>query len=182
MNRIVIITASLSAAFCQISFSGCDTATSPQATANLDTPDHGHGHDHSDETGHEDHADHGHHQHVAPHGGRLIELGRDHRYHAEIVNRHADRTVNIYMLDGNLKGIKIDADIMQLTLFSNDTNETFDASPDRDSKGDAALFVIDNEIALEMIETKGMQGKIRVNLEGQPYTGSFNAHGNGHQH
>ena len=78
---------------------GCDQTTTDK-TGNVDTNnevDPHAGHDHGDD-GHDESA----HDHSPKHGGHLIEIGRNHEYHAELVDDHKTESITIYMMDSHM--------------------------------------------------------------------------------
>lgn len=180
MHYILSITAALAMLFCTVVFSGCDSSMPPQDAATTDSSANDHGHDHTAQSDLHDDADHGHHNHAAPHGGQVVELGHDHRLHAEIVDDHDNESIAIYMLDGDLKPLQIDATTISLILIVGDNAETFEAAAQESSNVEEAFFVIDDASAFELIETAGVQGKLRVTIEGQPYSGTFDGHDHDH--
>ena len=163
------------AAICVVSLSSC----SPPVKAPPHPPaaDGDHGHDHSD-ADHDEHGDHGHGGHTAPHGGTLIELGREHAYHAELTDDHATDTVTIYLLDGDLKPISTEQTSVTLALTADGKTESYDL------KGEGSEFSASSPEMLEMLEADGATGKLRVTIDDKPLTGSFDheEHEHGHDH
>ena len=181
MKRLSNIAAAIAVTCVCFSTLGCEQPTASKApeTSGANTEDHGHDHDGE---GHEDHeSDDAHapgedHGHVAPHGGRIIELGRDHKYHAEITDDHDDESITVYMLDGDLKDLKIDSETISLTLISGDDSKTFEMTDAKQKSGEGSSFVIKDKAAFALIETDGVEGKLRVNIAGKPYNGVFEDH------
>ncbi len=156
---------------------GCDEPSTPQTStqSTSDSSDHGHGHEHGDEDhqSHQSHDDHGHGSHVSPRGGQIIELGRSHKYHAEMIDNHDDNSITVFILDGELKNLKIDAPTISLTLISGDQSKTFELESAGKPNDQGASFTVKDHAAFEMIETEGTEGKLRVSIDGKPYTGTF---------
>ena len=161
------------AATCAISMTSCTPPPKAPPHPAASEDDH-EGHDHS-EAGHDEH---GHAEHVAPNGGHLIELGRDHAYHAELTDDHSTDTVTIYMLDGDLKTMPTQQTSVQLVLTADGKTESFEL------KGDGSEFSASSSEMLEMLEADGATGKLRVTIDGKPMTGSFEheEHDHGHNH
>ena len=162
MKRIAVIAATLAVAVFQTSFHGCQRPTTPES-ATTSTNDHGH--DHASESSHAHDADHGHghgHGRSSTRGGQIVDLGRDHQFH--------DESITVYMLDSDLKDLEIDAPSISLTLMLGEEIKTFKLIA---AEGDGSYFTIKDEMAFEMIETDGTEGKLRVEIDGKPFTGSF---------
>ncbi|MDB4766859.1 hypothetical protein OAG71_04145 [bacterium] len=163
--------------FC-FSTTGCDQPTSPDgsATINANTEDHGHDHDGESHEGHESedtHAAGDDHGHVAPHGGQIIELGREHEYHAEIVDQHDSESITVYMLDGDLKDIKVDSETISITLISGEDSKTFEMTDAGQEGDEGSSFMTKDAAAFALMETENSEGKIRVRIDGKSYTGTF---------
>lgn len=180
MTRLSIIAAIAIACF-SFSFSGCDQ---PKPTANpaTSTDDHGHSHDGQTHQGHEDHEDHGHdHSSTdSPHGGQIIDLGRDHEYHAELTDDHDSESITIYILDGKMESHQIKSDSISLTLISGDDAQTFELASQEQTAGGHSSFTLSDEAAFDMLEAEGTEGKLRVEIDGKPFTGSFDHHHHDH--
>lgn len=131
-----------------------------------------HGHDHGSD-GHEGH-DHAHADHAAPHGGHLIDLGRNHEYHAELVDDHESEAITIYIMDGDLKPLAIKQSSVSLVLTAGDNTQTFElpgTNPESSSE-----FTSSDEKLMGMIDTRGVTGKLRVTINDKPFSGSFEHH------
>lgn len=177
MNRIATTVVVSWVLICSIVFSGCDHENSPQSPADATVPAEGNAGGSGDPNltdGNHDH--HNGHDHVSPHGGQLIELGHDHQFHAEMVDNHEDETITFYMLDGNLKSKKIDAPTISLTLINGETAQLFEVVASSGATETGTSFVLTDPSAFELIETEGVQGKVRVLIDGKPYRGTFAGH------
>ena len=73
-----------------VSLSGCGETSDATSYADADINEPGHSHDH------------GHH-HEGPHGGEVLEVDGNHKYHAEVVFDAETRDVSVYILGGDLK-------------------------------------------------------------------------------
>lgn len=183
MKRWSQIAALIAACFL-FSTSGCEQPKNSdiQATTASKTDDHGHDHDgegHPDHEGHESHDD-DHGSHASPRGGHIIELGRDHQYHAELIDNHDDRSIMIYILDGKMKNLKINAETASLTLISGDGAQTFELVEVGKDDDQGSSFSVKDETAFELIKTDGVEGKLRVSIDGKPFTGTFKHHDHDH--
>ena len=164
---------------------GCDQGatgpTDPASDSNAKAESHdGHDHDHD---GHEGH-DHAAHDHTAPHGGHLVELGRNHEYHAELVDDHDAGSLTVYILDGDMKPLAIEQESITLVLTANDQTQTFTLNG-ADAEGTPAFRANDAEL-MKMLDAEGASGKLRVTVDGKPFSGTF-SHGahdghEGHSH
>ncbi len=85
---------------------------------------------------------HSHEHHHAPHHGDLVALG-DHQYHAEITWDEKNKTITVYVLDGEAaKAVPIAAKQLVLTIGKDDAKQhTLAAQPqDGDGKDMASRF------------------------------------------
>ena len=89
-----------------VALTGCGSVEPGSTDGNHASAD---AHDHSHEHGEE-----------GPHGGHLIELGRNHEYHAELVDEHG--SVTIYILDAHMDEVAIDDSVITLNLRAGEQN------------------------------------------------------------
>lgn len=157
---------------------GCGESIPPQKRPPAATDDHGHDHDGGGH-GHSDHET----QHPAegPHGGHIIELSHDHSCHAELTDDHSTDTVTVYMLDMDLKPTKTDQTSVTLVLTADGKTDSFELA------GDGSKFSASNPAMLELLESDGATGKLRVKIDGKAMSGSFSHHehhddDHGHDH
>ena len=157
---------------------GCDQPTTGKTgTADTHNENDPHaGHNHGDD-GHEGH-DHSAHDHSPKHGGHLIEIGRNHEYHAELVDDHKTESVTIYMMDSHMEPLTLNASSISLVLTAGDKTETFELLGTQ--PGGSASFSSNDAKMMEMMEGEDIKGKLRVTIEGKPYSGAFDHHGHGH--
>lgn len=148
----------------------------------------GHGQDHD---GH----DHGE-EHEGPHGGHVIELGRNHQYHAELVEDEQAGTVTVYMLDKDLKELVIDQPAIVMNLTVDGQAKTFELVAADASAGKASRFEAADRALFEALHEHEATGKLRVTIDGTPYSGEVehyhhhgdhdddhgHAHGDEHKH
>ena len=138
---------------------------------------------HSDDK--DDHSDHND-DHIAPHGGHLFELGKNHEFHAELVDNHQSKTVTVYILDRQMKELKIDSATVTLLLTHDETTESFELSGSETEKTPSSKFTSSESKLLEIIEGEDIEGKLRITIDGKQVSGSFehhsDEHSNGHDH
>lgn len=163
MNKLTLL---LSLAAISVFGLGCEPPVSHTSGSNSSND---HGHEHGPE-GHEGH-DHANSDHTAPHGGHLIELGYSHEYHAELVDNHETESVTIYIMDGDMKPLSIDQASVSLVLTAGDNTQTFEL-PESQLDG-SSEFTSNDEKLMEMIDTEGVTGKLRVTIKDKPYSGTF---------
>jgi hypothetical protein len=138
----------------------------------------------------EDH-DHDHHGHAhasehgstGPHGGRLIELGHDHKYHAELVNDHSARSVTVYVLDELLNELPIAEETLTLHLNEGDEPRSFElrAESDGEQAAYSRFTSSEGDLLTMLAEQPNVIGKLRVRIDGVPYIGRIAAHDD-HEH
>lgn len=123
-----------------------------------------------------DNHDHSHeHGEKGPHGGHMIELGRSHRYHAELVENDATESITIYILDTHMEELAIGQPSLSLSLTANGASHTFELTAvtaagatgsSRFESADKGLF--------QMLDQHGdVAGKLRVTIDGTPYVGTL---------
>jgi len=157
---------------------GCDKpAANDSGSTDSTAVDPHAGHDHA-EDGHEGH-DHAAHDHTPPHGGHLIELGRNHEYHAELVDDHKTESITIYMMDADMKPMSVNQSSVSLVLTSGDNTQTFDVLGSQ--PGGSAEFKSSDPKLMEILEAEDVKGKLRVTIDGKPFSGVFDHHGHGHE-
>ena len=111
------------------------------------------------------------HNHVAPHGGQLIELGRNHEYHAELLEDHQTESITVHVLDGDMKELAIKQSSVSLILTAGENTQTFELAAKQ--TGSSSEFSSNDEKMMEMFETKDSKGKLRVTINDKPFTSSF---------
>ena len=80
------------------------------------------------------------------------------------------------MLGSNFEAVQIDASSISLTLISGDDAQTFNLKPQEQTGDGAMSFTSSDEAAFNMIEAEGTEGKLRVEIDGKPFIGSFSHH------
>ena len=158
---------------------GCDNgaSTSTDSTDKSGEVDPHAGHDHSSD-GHEGH-DHAAHDHTPKHGGHLIEIGRNHEYHAELVDDHKTESITVYMMDSHMEPLTVNQSSIMLVLTAGSKTETFELMATQ--PGGSAEFASNDAKMMEMIEGEEVKGKLRITIDGKPFSGAFDHHGHGHE-
>ncbi len=154
---------------------GCENTSSSkpgtEKTAGSDD-----GHDHGAE-GHDGH-DHAAHDHSTKYGGQLIELGRNHEYHAELVDDHKTETITVHMMDNHMEPLVVKQPSISLVLTVGEQTTTFEL-PGANPEG-STEFSSSDETMMSMIDAKAVKGKLRVTIDGKPFTGTFDHHDHEH--
>ena len=130
------------------------------------------GDSHADEQAHADH-DHGE-EHAGPHGGQVIDIGRSHAYHAEIVEDEADSMVTVYLLDKDLKEMPITETTLTMNLLVDGEARTYELIAMSD--GDSSEFKAKDAGLFEALHKQNATGKLLVTIDGKPYTGEVTPH------
>ncbi len=123
------------------------------------------------------HAGHNH-DHSPKHGGHLIEIGRNHEYHAELVDDHKTESVTIYMMDSHMEPLTLKESSISLVLTAGDQTETFELLGTQ--PGGSASFSSSDAKMMGMFEGENVKGKVRINIKGKPFTGVFEHQGHSH--
>ena len=139
--------------------------------------DDAHNHTHSGADGHA-HTDAHAHGETGPHGGHLIELGRSHEFHAELVEDESHESLTIYLLDHALKEFAIDQATINLVVTAGGETTTLELSGQA-SHADAgfATFTSKDPALKNLLAGEGdITAKLRVTIDGKPYTGTWEHH------
>jgi len=124
-----------------------------------------------------------HHADGGPHGGHVFDLGRSGKYHAELVEDDEAENVSIYILDGDLKETTIDAETIAFLVTAGGATQTFDLPAANAAEGKASQFVAADSQLFHMLHDHGeVEGKLRVSIDGTPYLGEFDHHGDHARH
>ena len=170
---------------------GCsDSASQGPSSATGSSSATGNGHDHDDDHDHgEEHGDEHGDEHKGPHGGHVIDLGRNHEYHAEIVEDEGARTIAVYVLDGDLKELAIDQPSIVMNLMVDGQAKSFELTSAAASQGGASRFDAADDALFVALHEHEASGKLRVTINDTPYTGEVEHHhdhdgddDHGHQH
>lgn len=130
--------------------------------------DHGHAHDHPSE---------------GPHGGELVELGKE-EYHAELVHDDTTHTITIYVLDSAAKvAVPIEATELALNLLVDGKPQQFKlpAKPtSTDPNGKSSCFALVDPALCTAIDTPKTTGRLNLTIDGKSYVGKISAHDHAH--
>ena len=122
-----------------------------------------------------------HHDHPSegPHGGRLIELGHDHKYHAELVEDDHAQTVIVYTLDEHFRELAIAEPTLTLHLTGSDQPTAFELRGETNGReGGYSRFVSTDTSLVQMLAGGAkLSGKLRVTIDGVPYVGRIASRG-----
>jgi hypothetical protein len=154
---------------------GCGQSTTPGPDSPID------GHDEHDAHA-QDHA--AAHSDTGPHGGHLIELGRNHEYHAELLEDDAAESVAVYILDSEMNELAVQQEAIGLTFVVEGHPTAFQlAAVDNGQGSGASRFESSDKLLFELLEHSAeLEGKIRVTIEGVPYVGGIHHHGHADDH
>ena len=132
------------------------------------------------DVGHEGHDGHDHAAvaHAAPHGGQLIELGRSHEFHAELLDDDQTGSIKIYILDSHLEPFSIGQSSISLVLTNGENTQTFEL-PASQAEGSSEFKSTDSTL-MSMLDRDGTKGKLRVTINDQPFSGTFEHHAHDH--
>jgi len=127
--------------------------------------------------------EHGHPEH-GPHGGELVELGKE-AFHIEIM--HGTGAVALYVLDGSAtKPVAIQADKLTVSLKHDGKVKSFELPADPqsdDEEGKSSRFTSTDAQMDESMES-GDEGVVILQIDGKSYTGriSHDHDHEGHDH
>jgi hypothetical protein len=110
------------------------------------------------------------HPDKGPRGGRLIDIGRNHEFHAEIVEDHDAESITIYILDHDMNDVGLKQNAIAINLQVNGESKPFNATVGKPSDHD--LF--------HALEDPKASGKIRLTINDTPYAGTISGHGHKH--
>jgi hypothetical protein len=122
--------------------------------------------------------DHAAHDHTAKHGGHLIEIGRNHEYHAELVDDHKTESITVYMMDAHMEPLTVKQASISLSLTAGDKTQAFELLASQ--PGGSSEFKSRDESMMGLIETDGVKGKLRITIDGKPFTGTFDHQAHDH--
>jgi len=118
-----------------------------------------------------------------PHGGTLVELGRE-DYHAELVHDEAADTVTVYLLDGAAKeAVAIEAKQLTLNLLVGGKPQPFPLAADplaTDPAGKCSAFGSSSAAIGKALHAKGTTGRLNVTVAGKVYVGKLGGHTHPH--
>lgn len=116
--------------------------------------------------------------HRGPHDGHVIELGHDHKYHAELVENNNSERLAVYILDRDLNEISIGQKSIVLILSAGGgaTSYKLDAVDHARSPAVSRFDSTDKALFHTWEQYADLTGKLRVTIEGVPYVGHVAHH------
>ncbi len=148
---------------------GCDGGGAYKSTKELPVPK-------ADAHGHDEHA-HG------PHGGELVELGKE-EFHAELVVDEKAHAIKAYLLGPDAKTAAT-TDAAELTIVMEDGKSSFVLKPaEGQPAGMAAEFVLaDEKVVHDLLDAGFIHGDLKIKIGGTSYNGHLDVHFHGdHDH
>ena len=118
-------------------------------------------------------------EHQGPHGGHVVELGRSHEFHAEIVEDAEAKTVTVYMLGKDLQELPIEQQEIMLSVVVDGAPRSFAFSPTNAADGKASQFQSSGDEAFVALHEHGAAGKLLVKIGGKSYSGEVEHHDHG---
>lgn len=175
MSTVQVSCRLLTAFSAAILVAGCtsESATSPEISESVSAEaDHGHPHPHETEAGHS----HG----AAPHDGTLADWGGG-EYHVEFTVDHDRQQATVYVLGDDAKTpAPVSADRLLLSITDPQLQTDLLPQPqEEDPEGTSSRFVGTHEGLGVVQEYAGM---ISAEVEGTPYSGSFQEVAHDHDH
>ena len=123
------------------------------------------------------------HPEKGPHGGSLIELGKE-DYHAELVHDEATDTVTIHILDGGAtRPVPIPAGrlVLNLRVAGKPRQFFLPAAPRAgDPDGLASAFAASDAQLCKALHAAGSSGRLNVEIAGRQYVGRVEGHTHAH--
>jgi len=131
-------------------------------------------------------AGHAHaHPTAGPHGGALIELGKE-DFHAELVHDHATDRVTIHVLDSSAtRSVPIAAKQLVLNMRPDGKPRQFIlvAEPQPgEVGGSASAFTAAGRELCRALDAPGVSGRLNVEIGGKVYVGKVGGHAHDHAH
>ncbi|MAT68756.1 MAG: hypothetical protein CMJ58_04460 [Planctomycetaceae bacterium] len=123
----------------------------------------------------------GHPEH-GPHGGELVELGKE-AFHIEML--HGTGAVAMYVLDGSAtKPVAIEADKLTVSLKHDGEVKSFELPADpqaEDESGKSSRFT-STEVEMDQWMEAGAEGAVILQINGKSFTGKItHDHDHGHE-
>ena len=135
---------------------------------------------------HDHEHDHGHdHAHTGPHGGHILELGRE-DYHAEWTHKDQSSEIVVHLLDADIKqDVSTTAELIMISTTIRGEQQTYELAADNQDESDpprATRFTITSPSLLTALKQvgAGVQADISVIIDGKMFRGSFEK--NEHDH
>ncbi len=148
-------------------FGGCGSGNNTPSPAHDAEAAHDHSHEHATE---------------GPHGGHLIELGHDHKFHAELVEDDAAEMITIYILDAQLNEVVVDQPSLLISLTADGASNSFEllAAKSDGAAGSSRFESSDKDLFQALAQYGDVTGKLRVTIDGTPYVGTLDHHDHDH--
>lgn len=122
------------------------------------------------------HTDEHAHPSTGPHGGQLIELGKE-EYHVEMLHDDAAGIVTFYVLDGAAKAASpIDTAELTVNLKHDGKAEQFKVAPKPDAAdpaGKSSRFVSTDKELVADLDAEGAAAELVVTIAGKQYRGAL---------
>lgn len=152
---------------------GCGAKKESDDSGANDESDHSSSAAHENEHGgHDDHVP----EHDGPHGGHVIELGRSHKYHAELVEDEKAESVTVYILDKDLKELAIEQPSIAMNVTVDGQAESFQLMAEGANARKASSFKAADHAPFEALHEHDATGKLRVTIADTPYTAEVGHH------
>lgn len=111
------------------------------------------------------------HSETGPHGGRIIELGRAHAYHAELVVAADTGTLIVYILDRDLNELAISETSITLSLLDKDRPQSLQLHSTNETGGSTSEFRTQSASAAAFLQCNAGMGKLHVTIDRRPLVG-----------
>jgi hypothetical protein len=155
---------------------GCNSKPGAGGGATTERHHEGDGHDHAA----------GEHSETGPHGGHLIELGKE-DYHAELIHDETAHVVTIYILDGKAKeSVPISESEVTINAVAGGAPKQFKlaavSQPGESPK--ASSFRLESEELCDALDAPNANGRLAVTISGKRFLGDIehHDHGDGGEH
>jgi hypothetical protein len=124
---------------------------------------------------HDDHGhSHGEHAH-GPHGGELVELGKE-EFHAEFVVDGKAHTLKVFLLGPDAKTAAT-TDASELSIVPEGGTPIILKAAEGQPEGKVSEFALtDEKIVHDLNEAGFIHGDLKVKIGGTPYNGHLDAH------
>jgi hypothetical protein len=152
-----------------IFFAGCGKPKEPKKDGGHSHGDHDHDHDHG---------------HGGAKGGHVMELGNE-EYHVEWLDDEATGKIDVYVLDKDMKSLKVDTEKVVIKTKVGDTAKDYDLEPVDQTDGKTDHFQTTDKTLVTILTTIGeaTSATLDVTINGKPYSQAFEKHEeHGHNH
>jgi hypothetical protein len=129
-------------------------------------------------------AEHAHAEH-GPHGGELLEIGKE-EYHVELVIDEAKKQLVVYLMDGKVKSfVAIDAPFLAVNLKMAGKPVQVKLAPmpqEMDQKGFSSRFGIVSPPLVDALHTGHAEARLAIKIGKKAYTVKMDHDHAGHAH